>query len=140
MAQVMELTDELAGLALFADLPRPQLEAVAHEFEEAWFGEGDRVLRQGLTGSGFYVILEGEVAIRASGRDVAVLGRGDFFGEVSALLGEPPSADVVAIHSLRCLHLAGPALHDFLLAHPAVMYRMLLDQTRRLRNTTRARG
>ncbi len=99
MAQVMELTDELAGLALFADLPRPQLEAVAHEFEEAWFGEGDRILRQGLTGSGFYVILEGEVAIRASGRDVAVLGRGDFFGEVSVLLGELPSADVVAIHS-----------------------------------------
>lgn len=140
MAQVMELTDELAGLTLFADLLRPQLEAVAHEFEEAWFGEGDRILRQGLTGSGFYVILDGEVAIRADGRDVAVLGRGDFFGEVSALFGEPPSADVVALHAMRCLHLAGSALHEFLLAHPAVMYRMLLDQTRRLRNTTRARG
>ena len=140
MAQVIELTDELAGLALFADLARPQLEAVAHGFDEAWFGEGDRILRQGLTGSGFYVILEGEVAIRADGRDVALLGRGDFFGEVSVLLGEPPSADVVALHAVRCLHLAGPAVHDFLLEHPAVMYRMLLDQTRRLRTTTRARG
>ena len=140
MAQVLQLSDELAGLAMFADLPRPQLEAVAHGFEEAWFGEGERILRQGLTGSGFYVILDGEVAIRADDRDVAVLGRGDFFGEVSALLGEPPSADVVALHAVRCLHLASPALREFLLAHPAVMYRMLLDQTRRLRNTTRARG
>ena len=141
MAQVMELTDELAGLALFADLSRPQLEAVAHSFEEVWFGEGDRILREGLTGSGFYVILDGEVAIRAGGRDVAVLGRGDFFGEVSALLGEPPSADVVALHS-PCAACTWPdrPLHDFLLAHPAVTYRMLLDQTRRLRNTTRARG
>jgi CRP/FNR family transcriptional regulator, cyclic AMP receptor protein len=140
MAQVMQLSDELAGLAIFADLPRPQLEAVAHAFEEAWFAEGERILRQGLTGSGFYVILDGEVAIRADDRDIAVLGRGDFFGEVSALLGEPPSADVVALHAVRCLHLAGPALHEFLLAHPEVMYRILLDQTRRLRNTTRARG
>lgn len=140
MAQAMELVDELAGLALFADLPRPQLEAVMHEFEEAWFGEGERILRQGLTGSGFYVILDGEVEIRADGRTVVMLGRGDFFGEVSALLGEPPSADVVALHPMRCLHLAGPAVHEFLLDHPAVMYRMLLDQTRRLRNTTRARG
>jgi CRP-like cAMP-binding protein len=140
MAQVMQLSDELAGLAMFADLPRPQLEAVAHAFEEAWFAEGERILRQGLTGSGFYVILDGEVAIRADDRDIAVLGRGDFFGEVSALLGEPPSADVVALHAVRCLHLAGPALHEFLLAHPEVMYRILLDQTRRLRNTTRARG
>lgn len=140
MPQLIELTDELASLALFSDLSRAQLEAVAHSFEEVWFGEGERILREGLTGSGFYVILDGEVAIRAGGREAAVLGRGDFFGEVSALLGEPPTADVVALHSMRCLHLAAPALRDFLIAHPAVTYRMLLDQTRRLRNTMRARG
>ena len=140
MPQVMQLADELGSLTLFADLSRAQLEAVAHSFEEVWFGEGERILREGLSGTGFYVILDGEVAIRAGGREAAVLGRGDFFGEVSALLGEPPSADVVALHAMRCLHLAASALHDFLIAHPAVTYRMLLDQTRRLRNTTRARG
>ena len=140
MPQVMQLADELGSLALFADLSRAQLEAVAHSFEEVWFGEGERILREGLSGTGFYVILDGEVAIRAGGREAAVLGRGDFFGEVSALLGEPPSADVVALRSMRCLYLPGPSLHEFLIAHPAVTYRMLLDQTRRLRNTMRARG
>jgi CRP-like cAMP-binding protein len=140
MAQLMELTDELGSLALFADLSHPQLEGAAHAFEEVWFGEGERILREGLTGSGFYVILDGEVAVRSGGHEAAVLGRGDFFGEVSALLGEPPSADIVALHSMRCLHLPAAALHEFLLAHPAVTYRMLLDQTRRLRNTLRARG
>jgi CRP-like cAMP-binding protein len=140
MAQVLELADELGSITLFADLSRPQLDAAAHAFEEVWFGEGERILREGLTGSGFYVILDGQVAVRAGGRDAAILGRGDFFGEVSALLGEPPTADVVALHPMRCLHLAASALHDFLLAHPAVTYRMLLDQTRRLRSTMRARG
>jgi CRP-like cAMP-binding protein len=140
MTQLTELADELASLALFADLSRPQLDSVAHAFEEAWFAKDERILREGLTGSGFYVILDGEVAVRAGGRDTAVLGRGAFFGEVSVLLGESPSADVVALHPMRCLHMAGPALHEFLLAHPAVMYRMLLEQTRRLRTTTRARG
>jgi CRP-like cAMP-binding protein len=140
MTQVMQLADELGSLALFADLSRPQLEAVAHSFEEVWFADGERILREGLSGTGFYVILDGEVAIRAGGREAAVLGRGDFFGEVSALLGEPPSADVVALRSMRCLYLPGPSLHEFLIANPAVTYRMLLDQTRRLRTTTRARG
>ena len=133
MTQLLELADELGSLALFADLSRPQLESVAHSFEEAWFAQDERILREGLTGTGFYVILDGEVAVRAQGRDTAVLGRGAFFGEVSVLLGEPPSADVVALRPMRCLHMAGPALH-------AVMYRMLLEQTRRLRTTTRARG
>jgi CRP/FNR family cyclic AMP-dependent transcriptional regulator len=140
MTQLLELADELGSLALFADLSRPQLESVAHSFEEAWFAQDERILREGLTGTGFYVILDGEVAVRAQARDTAVLGRGAFFGEVSVLLGEPPSADVVALRPMRCLHMAGPALHEFLLAHPAVMYRMLLEQTRRLRTTTRARG
>jgi CRP-like cAMP-binding protein len=96
MPQVMQPADEPGSIALFADLSRAQLEAVAHSFEEVWFGEGERILREGLSGTGFYVILDGEAAIRAGGREAAVLGRGDFFGEVSALLGELPSADVVA--------------------------------------------
>src|SRR5919109_4230516 len=96
-----EITQTLAGLALFADLSRPQLEAVVHTFEEEWFGQGQRILRQGFTGSSFYVILEGEAMVSVDGRELAKLSRGDFFGEVSALLGEPPTADVLAISQLR---------------------------------------
>ena len=82
--------------ALFADLPNPQLEGIVHLFEEAVFGEGEKVLRQGLTGSGFYVILDGEAAVVVDGTERARLGRGEFFGEVSIILGESPIADVVA--------------------------------------------
>jgi len=140
MAETVELADELASLSLFADLSRPEVDAAARIFGEVWYGDGERIIREGLTGTGFFVILEGEVAVRANGRDTATLGRGSFIGEVSALLGEVPSADVVALRRTRCLTLAGPALHDFLIAHPAITYRMLLEQTRRLRATTRARG
>jgi hypothetical protein len=62
MAQLMELADELGSLALFADLSGPQLEAAAHSFEEVWFGESELILREGLTGCGFYVILDGQVS------------------------------------------------------------------------------
>jgi CRP-like cAMP-binding protein len=134
MASQTELVDELASLSLFADLARPQLEAVAHTFEEVAFPSEQRVLRQGFEGGGFYVILEGEVAIRVDGEERARLGRGDFFGEAAILLGERPNADVVALRSLRCAHLAGHDLQSFLVAHPHVMYRMLLEQTRRVRN------
>jgi len=135
----LELGDQLASLALFADLSRPELESVAHTFDEAWFPEGQRVLRQGFSGTGFYVILDGDVAIRIDGEERARLGRGDFFGEVSVLLGEAPVADVVALKPLRVLHLAGPSLRQFLLDHPRVLLRMFVDQTRRLRNANQWR-
>ena len=92
-----EILDALAGLALFSDLERPQLQAVAHTMAEESCPAGQRILRQGFSGSGFFVILEGEVAVRVDGADVATLGKGDFFGEISLLLGEPPIADVVAL-------------------------------------------
>ncbi len=129
-----DITNIMAGLALFADLSRPQLEAAAHTFEEEWFTEGQRILRQGFTGSNFYVILDGEVAVRIDGETRATLSRGDFFGEVSVLLGEPPTADVVALRPLRCIALAGPDVETFLVAYPRVMYRMLQAQARRLRS------
>ena len=74
------------------------------------------------------------------GTERARLGRGDFFGEVSVILGESPIADVVATTPLRCLVLAGPRVEPFLLAHPRVMYRMLGVQARRLRAANRWRA
>src|SRR5206468_7013273 len=102
MATYDEIVDQLAGLTLFADLSRPQLEEVAHAFEEMWFSDGQRILRQGFTGSNLYVILEGEAVVRIDGADRTRLGKGDFFGEVSILLGEPPTADIVASGRLLC--------------------------------------
>ena len=140
MASQDELVDAIASFALFADLNQAQLEGIVHLFEEAAFAEGERVLRQGLTGSGFYVILDGEAAIVIDGTERARIARGEFFGEISIILGESPIADVVAIRDLRCLVLAGPRVEPFLIDHPRVMWRMLQAQARRLRAANRWRS
>jgi len=140
MATQDEIVDALASMALFSDLSRPQLQGVAHAFEERFYPEGERVIRQGLTGSGFHVILDGEAQIVVDGTSRATLARGEFFGEISVLLGEPPVADVVALRPLRCLVLPGPAVEGFLVANPRVMFRMLQAQARRLRNAMRWRS
>ena len=127
-----QVLDRLSQMSLFADLARPQLEDVAHQFEDEVFGEGQRVLRQGLTGNAIYVILDGEAVVRRDGSEVARLGRGDFFGEVSALLGVSPGADVVAASLLRCLVIPGPEIDSFLLEHPPVMLRMLKVEANRI--------
>lgn len=135
-----ELVDTLSGLSLFADLSRPQVEQVAHKMTEESFPTGQRILRQGFTGTGFYVIIDGEVAIKIDGAERARLGKGDFFGEMSILLGEPPVADVVTTRQLRVLHLGGPELEGFLRDHPPVMYRMLKTVALRLRNASQWRS
>jgi CRP-like cAMP-binding protein len=140
MANGDDIVDVLAGLALFADLSRPELESVAHAFDEEWFAQDQRIVRQGFAGSNFYVIIDGEAAVRVDGQDLATLARGDFFGEVSVLLGEAPTADVVALRPLRCLVLSGSEVQEFLTTTPRVMFRMLQAEARRLRNTLQWRS
>lgn len=128
-----ELVDVMARLAPFADLSQPQLEAAVHFFEEVSFQQGQRVLRQGFSSPDFYVITSGEASIRIDGAERGHLSHGDFFGEIAILLGEPATADIVAATTLRCMTLPGKEVRGFLIAHPAVMYRVLEAEARRLR-------
>ena len=132
-APTASYVDALARLSLFADLPHPQLEGLAHSFDEEVFAEGQRVMRQDVTGGGFYVILDGEAKVVIDGKERARLTRGDFFGEISILTDEAPAADVIATSVLRCLIIPDNVLKAFLLKQPSVMYRMLQIEARRLR-------
>lgn len=131
-----EVQDVLARLALFADLPPAQLEAIAHRFDEEVFPEGERVLRKNLKGSGLFVILDGEAAVRIGDQEVTRFGPGEFFGEISLLTDETPNADIVALSMLRCLVVPGPEFEPFLLEYPRVLFRILQAEARRLRDTT----
>jgi CRP-like cAMP-binding protein len=135
MTEKDELVRSLSGLSLFSDLREADLEAIADPDLERRFTEGERVLRRGLSGSGFYVILDGEAAVEIAGDDEPrKLRRGDFFGEVSTLLDCKPTADVIARTQLHALEIPGPQLETFLLQYPRVTYRMLQTVTRRLRD------
>jgi CRP-like cAMP-binding protein len=134
------LVETLARMSLFADLTHPQLEALAHTCSEEVFGEGQRVIRQGMSGGSFRVILEGEVKVVIDGVERTRLKQGDFFGEMAILTDEPPTADVVATTLLRCFAIPDSELKEFMLRNPKVMYRILQVEARRLRAANVWRG
>jgi CRP-like cAMP-binding protein len=85
-----------------------------------------------MSGSGFYVILDGEASVTLGGEELNRLRQGEFFGEISTLLDEPLTADVTAVTPMRVLEIPGPRLEAFLLSYPKVMLRMLVTEARRL--------
>ena len=130
-----DLAESLSRFNLFADLDRVELEAIADPDGERSFSAGERIMRRGMSGTGFYVILDGEAIVKIGDDELNRLRPGEFFGEISTLLGEPLTADVIAETPMRVLEIPGPKLEAFLLRYPRVMYRMLLTEARRLQET-----
>ncbi|HVD66565.1 MAG TPA: cyclic nucleotide-binding domain-containing protein [Gaiellaceae bacterium] len=132
MANGEDLVETLRRFNLFADLDRAQLEAIADPDSERSFAAGERILRRGMSGSGFYVILDGEATVKLGDEELNRLRQGDFFGEISTLLDEPLTADITADTPVRVLEIPGPRLEAFLLSYPKVMLRLLVTEARRL--------
>jgi CRP-like cAMP-binding protein len=149
VAEAVDVTPELAGIALFADLTPAQLEKVGQAFEEQTYEIGERAMRQGFVGSGFHVILEGDAEWRVDDKPVdrmattmlstkqLTLKRGDYFGELSILFDEPSISDVIALTPMRCIVLPTQDFEPFLMTYPHVMFRLLQGEARRLRDPLR---
>jgi MFS family permease len=79
----------LESTALFAPLPPTTLERLAAHLLPMSAPAGTEIVRQGDTGDLFYIITTGRVEVVQSGRPVADLGPGDYFGEI-ALIHDTP--------------------------------------------------
>jgi CRP-like cAMP-binding protein len=143
---------DLAGLALFSGLTTAELDGVAQAFEEEHAEPGTRLLREGFVGSGFYVVVSGEADWLVGGQKVdrtatvyglppkpVTLRRGNWFGELSVLFGEPAISDVTALTPMDLLVLPGHELKGFLFRYPKVMFELLRGEARRLRDPERWR-
>jgi small-conductance mechanosensitive channel len=115
--------EELTGLLAEVDFLRPigaeGIARLAGLARTAIFGRDEVVLRQGERGESFFLIMAGEVSVRANGvtSEIARLRRGDFFGEMSLLNGEPRSATVVAATDAKLLCLGRDGFADLLAAN-----------------------
>ncbi len=106
------------------------------------FDAGQVIFAEGDLGLAMYVIESGEVEIRKrigdQERVLAVLGKGDFFGEMSLLEDDAPrSATAVARTEVSAAEIDHAAFTYILERNPEIAIRMMRKLVRRLRETTR---
>jgi len=93
------------------------------------FDDGEIIFDEGDEGIDLYVIQTGQVQITrgsATGpRIVAKLRAGDFFGEMSVVLGEARTARAVAVGKTELLELDGETLEAMCIERPEIAIRMI---------------
>lgn len=126
----------LGACRLFAGVEPADLKAVAERAIEVEFAAGRVIARQGEIGTGFFLVVEGAVRVVRDGEEVAILGPGEFFGELSVLDGLPRVAQVVAIEPTRCLALASWEFEQAVLGSPTLALAILRGLAARVRSVT----
>src|SRR3954470_18458217 len=105
----------------------------------AEYKAGEHIFREGDLGTEMYIINEGKVEILNVVGDeeqvLAVLEKGDFFGEMAVLEDLPRAASARAVTDVKLLQINGSTFDQLLRNNPEIAVRMMRKLARRLRET-----
>lgn len=131
----------LAQIPMFEHLAQEDLTHLSGLLQQRRYSKNEVIFHQGDVGTALFMVRRGEVAIRLSsseGKEVilALLGRGDAFGELALLDGEPRSTDAVARDETHLLSLHQEDFRRFLSERPQVAMGLLAVLSRMVRRVT----
>jgi CRP-like cAMP-binding protein len=105
------------------------------------FDKGHVLFREGDDGEEMFIIQSGKVAIKKRVKEgettLAVLEKGDFFGEMAVLERLPRSATAELVEDGDIIVIAGDTFGDMIKANPEIAVRMLRKYSIRLRETNK---
>src|SRR5881396_3297269 len=118
----------LRGEPLFECLSDEQLNHLIKQARLNYFGRGEPVIEEGAAGDSMFVLLRGaaNVSVSKNGStiQVATLGAGDCFGEMSLLTGESRTATVQAESDCYVLEIGKPVMADVIRDSPDCLERL----------------
>lgn len=125
--------DTIARVPLFSALSKRHLRRILRGMLPYDYEEGHTIVRQGDPGETLFVLLEGTARVVRSGRTLARLHSGDFFGEIAVFDKRPRTASVIAVSPVGCLVLHREDLRKMLADEPRASWILLGVLAGRLR-------
>lgn len=134
--------ETLSKFQLFAGFKEEELATLLSLSDCQKFAPGERVVTQGEPGLCMYVILDGEVRVHSHAGpqevELALLHRGDFFGELSLVDDGPRSASVDAVQETQVLRITRMVVGVLAGVQPSAAIHLLAAIGRSLVNRLRA--
>src|SRR5216110_224436 len=130
----------LKQIDMFASLSDEDAQELMSLTKRRTFRSGEVIFHRDDPGQVLYMIKEGKVKIciiSPDGQEVslAVLGKGEYFGEFALLDGLPRSTDAVALEKVECDTLQRSDFLNAILKNPKIAILVLEALSKRLRNT-----
>ena len=142
---VSETGDLLAKVPFVAVLARADREALAASAKQRRFRRGQAIFQKDDPGESLFIVERGSVRIylpspQGSDLILAVLGAGDFFGEMALLDGGPRSASAMAVDDTRTIALDRADFRAMLESRPQAAMAVLAAVASRVREADEMAG
>jgi CRP/FNR family transcriptional regulator, cyclic AMP receptor protein len=128
-----QIVKTLQGIPLFSTCTKSELNEISGIVKEVDFPAGAFICKEGSTGIGMHIVVEGDIKVQIGGRTRRRLGAGAFFGEIALLDGGPRTASVIADSNVKTLSVPQWEFKSMLKEHPNLTLKMLEETCRRLR-------
>jgi CRP/FNR family transcriptional regulator, cyclic AMP receptor protein len=130
--------DHLKTIPLFSELTTTELDLLLEKAREQRYPRGSIVFYEGDPGDFLMVVLTGKVKVVLLGEGgqeiiLAMLGPGNFFGEMAILEAAPRSATVMTAEQSEFLILDQQSFSALIQGHPSISQKILKHLSERLR-------
>jgi len=130
--------DLLKKVPLFSNLSQRHLGMISKHVDQVQVGQEKVLAQEGKIGWEFIYVLDGKARVEKSGKLIRQLSRGDFFGEISLIDGEPRTATVITETDMTLLTVHKRSFDHLLDAIPGLQKKMLLSLCKYLRGAEKA--
>ena len=131
----------LSNFSIFQSLDRNNLKDIVSLLKLKKYSEGTIVLRKGEPAKNLFIILSGAVdVLDEEGVRLSTLRKGDVFGEMSLISGEPVGATISVVETATIIYLRGKDFRGVLNKFPSIQMYLarLLAQRLARSNVVRA--
>jgi CRP/FNR family cyclic AMP-dependent transcriptional regulator len=137
-----ELINFLKEIPLFSHLDEEDFQQLTNICSEKKFDKGQTIFYEEDMGTGFYIIISGQVKIVMLSNDgrehiLGLLRERDFFGEMSILDGEPRSATAIALSDVKAITITREDFTKLLRNNPDISIKIMFVLCKRLRRADR---
>jgi CRP/FNR family transcriptional regulator, cyclic AMP receptor protein len=115
----------LKRVPLFAGCSKSELRELAKTADELDIREGTVLTREGRTGKEFFVLVDGTAQVTKSGKKVADLKAGDWFGEIALITDSPRTATVTATSPVDVLVITDRRFRSVVETMPSIALKVL---------------
>jgi CRP-like cAMP-binding protein len=124
----------LSEIPLFSACTGKELREIARVADRVSALDGEVLAKAGTAGREFFVIAEGKATVSIDGGEIAVLGPGEFFGEMALLDQGPRSANVTASGPMTLYVIGSKEFSELIDRVPFIARRILRGLSQRLRS------